>query len=136
LKKQTSYDTLGRKVGKTAQKVMKDNTLKEPKFKSVNQNYNLKKQLLSENKINKDFLEKLNFITLEELITLKLLVASKSLRGKLCNFPLLKYSSDICKEAIVRYALSESKNIREASLILGIKKIDLQRYIKNYNIDF
>jgi|TARA_E500000318_G_C3447063_1_gene167353 hypothetical protein len=136
LKKQTSYDTLGRKVGKTAQKVMKDNTLKEAKFKSANQNYNLKKQLLSENKINKDFLEKLNFITLEELITLKLLVASKSLRGKLCNFPLLKYSSDICKEAVVRYALSESKNIREASLILGIKKIDLQRYIKNYNIDF
>ncbi len=136
MKKQTSYDTLGRKVGKTAQKVMKDNTLKEAKFKSANQNYNLKKQLLSENKINKDFLEKLNFITLEELITLKLLVASKSLRGKLCNFPLLKYSSDICKEAVVRYALSESKNIREASLILGIKKIDLQRYIKNYNIDF
>jgi hypothetical protein len=115
---------------------MKDNTLKEAKFKSNNENYDLRKELLSNNKINKDFLEKLNFLTLEELITLKLLVASKSLRGKLFNFPLLKYSSDICKEAVVRYALSESKNIREASLILGIKKIDLQRYIKSYNIDF
>jgi len=115
---------------------MKDNTLKEAKFKSNNENYDLKKELLSNNKINKDFLEKLNFLTLEELITLKLLVASKSLRGKLFNFPLLKYSSDICKEAVVRYALSVSKNKREASLILGVKKIDLLRYLKHYNIDF
>ena len=85
-------------VGKTA---IKDNSLKDTKFFSDNKNYNLKNKLLKENKIDKDFLEKINFITLEELITLKLLVATEGIKGKLYNFPFLKYTSDICKDAIV-----------------------------------
>ena len=91
-------------VGKTA---IKDNQLKSTKFFSDNKNYNLKNKLLKENKINKEFLEKLRFITLEELITLKLLVSSEALKGKLYNFPFLKYSYDICKEAVVSFLLSK-----------------------------
>jgi len=125
------YDTLGRMVGKTA---IKDNSLKDTKFFSENKNYNLKNKLLKENKIDKDFLEKINFITLEELITLKLLVATESIKGKLYNFPFLKYTSDICKEAIVRFALSQSNNRREASLILGMKKADFISYIREYGL--
>lgn len=121
-------------VGRLASQRMKDNSLKKPKFKSDNENYNLKNQLLKENKINKDFLEKLNFLTLEDLITLKLDSASKSLKGKLFNFPILKYATDICQESVIKYALSVSKNRREASLILGKTKAELSYYIKKYNI--
>lgn len=113
---------------------MKDNSLKKSKFESDNKNYNLKKQLLKENKIDKDFLEKLNFLTLEDLITLKMDSASKSLKGKLFNFPILKYATDICQEAIIKYALSVSNNRREASLILGKSKAELSYYMKKYNI--
>ena len=67
-------------VGKTA---VKDNSLKSSKFISNNKNYNLKNKLIKENKVNKEFLEKLRFITLEEIITLKLLVSTESLKGKL-----------------------------------------------------
>ena len=118
-------------VGKTA---IKDNNLKSNKFYSENKNYNLKNKLLKENKIDKQFLEKLRFITLEELITLKLLVSCEGLKGKLYNFPFLKYSYEICKESVVRFALSMSSNRREASLILGMKKAEFINYIKEYGI--
>ena len=117
-------------VGKTANK---DNTLKNIKFYS-NKNYNLKNKLLKESKIDKQFLEKLSFITLEDLITLKLLVSTESLKGKIFNFPFLKYTTDICKEAIVRFALSISNNRKEASLILGMKKADFVNYLREYDL--
>jgi hypothetical protein len=118
-------------VGK---KVIKDNSLKDPKFFSENRNYNLKNELLKQNRIDKDFLEKLRFIKLEELITLKLLVSTESLKGKLFNFPFFKYTNDICKEAIIRFALSIAKNRREASLIIGLKKSDFIKYLRHYNL--
>ena len=118
-------------VGKTA---IKDNSLKDTKFFSENKNYNLKNKLLKEKKIDKQFLEKLRFITLEELITLKLLVSAEALKGKLYNFPFLKYSYEICKEAVVRFALTMSNNRKEASLMLGMKKVDFINYIKEYDL--
>ena len=118
-------------VGKTA---IKDNSLKDIKTNSSNKNYNLKNKLLKEKKIDKQFLEKLRFVTLEELITLKLLVSSEAVKGKLYNFPFLKYSHDICKEAVVRFALSMSNNRREASLLLGMKKAEFINYIKEYGL--
>ena len=132
MKNEISYDTLGRMVGKTA---IKDNSLKESKTFSSNKNYNLKNKLLKENKIDKDFLEKLKFITLEDLITLKLLVSTSLLKGKLFNFPFLKYSTEICKEAVLRFALSQANSRREAQLILGMKKSELIYYLKNYNLE-
>ena len=118
-------------VGKTA---IKDNSLKDTKFFSENKNYNLKNKLLKEKKIDNQFLEKLRFITLEELITLKLLVSAEALKGKLYNFPFLKYSYEICKEAVVRFALTMSNNRKEASLMLGMKKVDFINYIKEYDL--
>tara|TARA_R110001606_G_scaffold346027_1_gene494920 strand:+ start:268 stop:642 length:375 start_codon:yes stop_codon:yes gene_type:complete len=113
---------------------MKDNTLKKSIYTSDNEIYNLKNKLLLEGKIDKDFLNKLQFIKLEELITLKLLVSTKSLKGKLFNFPILKYSYQICKEAVFKYALSVAKNRKEASLIVGMKKAEMIQYIKDYNL--
>ena len=119
-------------VGKTA---IKDNYFKKSKVHSSNKNYNLKNKLLKENKIDNEFLEKLKFLQLEELITLKLIVSTSLLKGKLFNFPFLKYSTDICKEAVLRFALSQANSKREASLILGIKKADLIHYIKSYDLE-
>tara|TARA_B100000427_G_scaffold329447_1_gene345689 strand:- start:2193 stop:2594 length:402 start_codon:yes stop_codon:yes gene_type:complete len=118
--------------GKTAKK---DNSLKDPKFFSSNKNYNLKNKLLKEKKIDNEFLEKLKFLKLEELITLKLLVATSLLKGKLFNFPILKFTTEICKESVLRFALSQAKSRREAQMILGIKKADLLHYLKSYNLE-
>ena len=113
---------------------MKDNTLKKSIYTSDNENYNLKNSLLKEGKIDKDFIEKIKFLKLEELITLKLISSTELLNNKLLNFPILKYAQDICKEAVVRYALSCAKNRREASLMIGMKKADFIHYIKEYGL--
>ena len=118
-------------VGKTA---IKDNSLKSNFLTSDNKNYNLKNKLLKEDKIDKQFLEKLRFITLEDLITLKLLVSTEALKGKIYNFPFLKYSYEICREAVVRFALSKASNRKEASLIMGMKKADFLAHLKEYDI--
>ena len=119
-------------VGKTA---IRDNSLKQNKTFSSNKNYNLKNKLLREKKIDYDFLEKMKFLKIEELITLKLLLASESLKGKFFNFPFLKFTTEICREAVLRFALSQAKSRREAQLILGIKKADLIHYLKTYNLE-
>ena len=119
-------------VGKTA---IKDNSLKDSKNYSSNRNYNLKNKLIKDKKIDKDFLEKIKFLKLEELITLKLLSSTETLKGKLFNFPFLKYSTEICKEAVLRFALSQANSKREALLILGIKKADLIHYLKKYELE-
>lgn len=119
-------------VGKTA---IKDDSLKDAKVFSSNKNYNLKNKLLKEEKIDKEFLEKLKFIRLEELITLKLLTSTTLLKGKLFNFPFLKYATEICKEAVLRFALSQANSRREAQLILGMKKADLIHYLKSYELE-
>tara|TARA_B100000900_G_C20458544_1_gene666212 strand:- start:109 stop:495 length:387 start_codon:yes stop_codon:yes gene_type:complete len=115
-------------------KLVKDNNLKQVKNKSNNEYYDLKKELLASKKIDNSFLEKIKFITLEDLISLKLDSAANLLNGKLFNFPILKFSQDICREAVVKYALSSTKNKRDACIILGLTKSDLNRYIKKYNI--
>ena len=119
-------------VGKTAKK---DNSFKNNKKTSSNENYNLKNKLLKENKIDNEFLEKIKFLKLEELITLKLLISASLLRGKLFNFPFLKYTTEICKEAVLRFALSQASSRKEAQLILGMKKADLIHYLKAYDLE-
>jgi len=118
-------------VGKTA---IKDNSLKDSKISSKKLTYNLKNKLLKQKKIDHYFLEKLTFISLEELITLKLLVSTEALKGKMYNFPFLKYASDICKESIIRFAISKANNRREVYLILGAKKAEIIKYIKEYDL--
>ena len=118
-------------VGKTA---IKDDSLKDIKKQSSNINYNLKNNLIKQNKIDDTFLERIKFLKLEELISLKLLVSTELLKGKLFNFPFLKYSTDICKEAVLRFAISQANSKKEAQLILGFKKADLIYYLKKYNL--
>ena len=113
---------------------MFDNSLKKNKYKSNNENYNLKNKLLQDKKVDKNFLHKLNFLTIEELIYLKLDSATTGLNGKLFNFPILKFSADIMKEACIKYALSASTSKKHASMILGITKVELNRLIRLYNI--
>ena len=119
-------------VGKTA---IKDSLLKKSKTFSSNKNYNLKNKLLKEKKIDNEFLEKLKFIKLEELITLKLIISTSILKGKFFNFPFLKFSKEICREAVLRFALSQANSRREAQLMLGMKKAELIYYLKKYNLE-
>jgi len=113
----------------------KEDSIKNHNSKTKEYDYNLKKKLILENKIDNNFIEKIRLLKLEELITLKLQVSTEQVSGKLFNFPILKYANDICKESVIKYAISVAKNKREASLILGMKKADFVNYLKHYNLE-
>jgi len=112
-----------------------NNSLRDSKYKSENENFDYKKKLLKESKINKDFINRIKLLTIEELLYLKLDSMSSSLRGKLFGLPIYKFMSDICREATVLYALSSTKNKRDACLILGVKMQHLNNMIKKYKIN-
>ena len=114
---------------------MFDNSLKKEKITSINKDYNLKDKLLNKGKIDKDFLFKLNSLKIEELISLKLDSACMGLNGKLLGFKILKYCQDAAKEAVLHYALSSTNSKRQAALVLGITKTELNRLIKMYQIE-
>jgi hypothetical protein len=112
-----------------------DNTFRGSKYKSKNENFDYKKILLEQKKINKDFLNRVKLLSLEELIYLKLDAISSSLNGKLLGFPIMKMLPDICKEAFVLFALSVTKNQRDASVMLKTDRFGLINYMKKYNIN-
>jgi hypothetical protein len=116
-------------------KMLFDNSFRGSKYKSKNENFDYKKKLLEEKKINKDFLNRVKLLTLEELIYLKLDAIAASLNGKLLGFPIMKMLPDICKEAFVLFALSETKNQKDASVMLKTDKFGLTNYIKKYKIN-
>jgi len=112
-----------------------DNSFRGSKYKSKNENFNYKKILLEQKKINKDFINRVKLLTLEELIYLKLDAISSSLNGKLLGFPIMKMLPDICKEAFVLFALSETKNQKDACAMLDTDKVGLLGYMKKYKIN-
>ena len=112
-----------------------DNSLRGSKYKSKNENFNYKKKLLEEKKINKDFLNRIKLLTIEEILYLKLDAAAASLSGKLLGFPILKFMPDICKEATTLFALSVTNSKREAAAILKVNIHQLNNLIKRYNIN-
>ena len=113
-----------------------DNSFRGSKYKSENKNFDYKKQLLEDKKIDKQFINKLKLLTLEEIIYLKLDTSFVSLKGKLMGFPLFKIIPDICREALLFFALSSTNNKRDAANIMGINKHKLNYLIKTHNISF
>ena len=102
--------------------------------KETVKSYNIKKKLLKERKINKEFCNQLHRLTLEDIISLKLELAAESVKGKFYGFPIKKFINNIVNEALIKHSLSISKSYREAGLILGISKSELFKFAKKYGI--
>lgn len=92
--------------------------------------FNIKKKLLKEKIIDNRFCNQLNRLTLEEIISLKLIIAAESVKGKLFGFPFTKFVNDITKESLVTFAISMSGSYRQASKILGLSHSELYNFIK------
>ena len=100
----------------------------------VIRNYNFKKELVKNNKIDNKFCDQLHSLTLEELITLKLQLATENLKGKFYGFPVIKFVNNIVKESLVRFAISSTDSYREAAKVLGLSHVELYTYIKKHNL--
>lgn len=97
----------------------------------INNNFSISRKLKSEGKISEEFEVMLNNLSLEEMISLKLELASKIMRGNLFGFPIIKAMPNIVRDALITFALSATKNLSEAASLLGITVQEL----KKYNLD-
>jgi len=94
----------------------------------INNNFSISKKLREEGKISDQFEVMLNNLTLEELISLKLELASKIMRGNMFGFPIIKSLPAIVRDALINFALSATKNASEAASLLGITVQELKKY--------
>jgi len=97
----------------------------------ANSNFSISRKLKDDGKTSEEFEVMLNNLSLEEIISLKLELASKIMRGSLFGFPIIKAMPNITRDALITFALSATKNLSEAASLLGITVQEL----KKYNLD-
>ena len=96
--------------------------------------YSFSNKLRKEGKTNIQFEVMLNSLTIEDLIALKLELASAPIKGKLYGYPVWKSTFYIVKEALLKFSLSACNSQKEAANLLGISVSELRRNIKQFNI--
>jgi len=108
---------------------------KKRKKQGKNRYYSLAKKLRRKNKTTEEFEIMLNGLNLEDVIGLKLELASKTVSGKLFGFPIWGSMPSIVKNAVLNYAMSAARTQGEAANFLGINISDLNKLLKKYNIE-
>lgn len=97
--------------------------------------YSLLRKLKKDGVIDSKFENQLSKISLEDLISLKLEVAAKAVRGKLYGFPIYFALPEISKEAAIKWAVSISDTKTNAARILGISLARFNSLYKKLEID-
>ncbi len=105
------------------------------KLYGANKDYSISRKLRNEGKTNDQFEITLGSLSLEELIALKLELASKSVGGKLYGLPLWYSLPEITKDAVLKYSLSAARTKMEAARFLGVNKEYFYRLLKKYNVN-
>ena len=77
----------------------------------------------------------MNNLTLEELIAVKLELATKLVNGKLYGVPIWNSLIDVVKDAVLKYALSATRTKTEAANFLGIRMSNLYKVTKRYDTE-
>ena len=108
---------------------------KQRRLQGKTKNYSLIKKLRLENRSNDEFEVMLSQLTLEEVIGLKLELASKVLGGRLYGLPIWSSMHAIVQDAVLKWVLSASRTKKEAVRYLGINQSDFKDLIKKYKID-
>ena len=104
--------------------------IKKPKKKYNDFSISLK--LRKENKTSEEFEIMLNNLTFEEIIGLKLEMASKAIGGKLYGLQLWHSLPDIARDAILKYVLCAFKSYTEGAAFIGVRPFKFKKYIEKY----
>tara|TARA_Y100001938_G_C7922482_1_gene345204 strand:- start:206 stop:589 length:384 start_codon:yes stop_codon:yes gene_type:complete len=95
--------------------------------------YNLSNKLRQEKRSNDEFETMLANLSLEEVIALKLELATKPVNGRLYGFPIWNSLTNIVKDAIFKYSYSSTRTQMEAMRFLGLKKEAFKSMKDRYN---
>ena len=105
------------------------------KLYGSNPEYSVIRKLRKDGKSNEQLELMIGALSLEELIALKLDLATKATGGKMYGFPLWYSVPEMCRSAVLKYALSAARTKMEAARFLGINTEYLYRLIKKYGIN-
>ena len=108
---------------------------KQRRLQGKNKYYSLSKKLRREERSNDEFEVMLSQLTLEEVIGLKLELPSKTLDGRLFGLPIWASLHSIVQDAVLKYTFSASRTQGEAMRFLGLKKVEMHKLLRKYNID-
>ena len=92
------------------------------------------RKLRSEGKLPEEAEIFVSSISLEDLIALKLEIASKPVSGKLYGIPIWKSVPFIVREALLKAAISICKTRSESAAFLGIHPDKMDKLTKKYKI--
>ena len=103
-------------------------------MKKIN-NYSFIKELRKQNKSNDYFEIMLANLSLEEIIALRLELAFKAFGMPMYGFPIWQSMPNLCREAVLKYAISINPNKTSAARYLGMKYISFSKMLKKYNLE-
>ena len=110
--------------------------MKKSRSDGRNRDYSISHKLRKDGKSSEEFEIIFNNLSLEEVIGLKLELASKSsFNGKLYGVPIWYSIPTIVKDAVLKYAVSATRSKREAARFLGLNELVLKKNINRYKID-
>ena len=107
---------------------------KNNEYKGKSYYYSTINKLKKEKKIDDRFETMLSSLSLEEIIAVKLELSARYLNSRMYNFPIWKSIEAICREAVVRFALSACRSKLDAASFLGLSLGELNINLKKMNI--
>jgi len=108
---------------------------KKRRIYGKNKNYSVIKKLEKENKIDKAFQLKLEALSLEEVIALKLELAVKAAGNYMFGYQIWRNLGNVAKDATLKWALSVTRTKLEAVRLLGMDKHDFVRMLREYGTE-
>ena len=94
--------------------------------------YSIANKLRREGKSNEDFEIMLAFLPLEDIIALKLELASKPVNNRLYGLEIWKSLPYIARDAAMKFVLSASRSKREARRFLGLPALEFEKRLTRY----
>ena len=113
----------------------KVNWKRKRNYNGKNKNYSISKKLRKDRKSNEEFEIMLANLTLEEVIALKLELATKSISNRMYGFPIWHSLHNIVQDAVFKYAYSATRTKSEAMRFLGLQEKWFHKLQKKYGID-
>ena len=108
---------------------------KKKKLNGAKRSYSLVRKLRKEGKTTEEFETMLSFLSLEELIGLKLELASMAVDNRLFGLSLWHGMPFIVREALLKYAVSATRTKAECMNFLGLKRQNYYDLSKKYKME-
>ena len=108
---------------------------KKRRLSGKNIYYSISRKLRKENKSSEEFELMLNGLSLEDVIALKLELATRPFGGKCFGIPIWHSVRAITQDAMLKMALSSTRSKREAARFLGLIPQDFRKLMKKYKVE-